>query len=47
MMATNRDNKKGTTIGAASFIPANEMTKAEKYNAVRPAVETLTMFIFP
>jgi len=30
IIATNRDNKKGTTIGAATFIPAKEITTAEK-----------------
>ena len=35
IIATNSESKKGTTIGAAVFMPAREITIAAKYNAVR------------
>ncbi|GLS90969.1 hypothetical protein GCM10007916_20360 [Psychromonas marina] len=35
IIATNRESKKGTTIGDAVLIPASEITMAEKYRAIR------------
>jgi len=45
IIATNRESKKGTTIGAATFIPARQITIAEKYSAQRANVDTFDITI--
>lgn len=39
IIATNNESKKGTTMAAATLIPAKQITIAEKYKTLRAKVD--------